>query len=184
MKCSSLTPGSSAWPALVAAAIFGLVVSQMAAAADVPMARAPEGPASGLPSQLRPLTEARLQKIILLNQANGLDQFITEPFAIALQLSKGGQKIVGRQTLIDLGTNKVIFNQLKGNLDGYTVGLVASDGIYVFRLDKNLNLIAAARKMLGADVAVVPEEQARPNLAVVFDLLAQVADKLEVADKP
>jgi hypothetical protein len=175
---------SSAVSALFTAAIFATAVSDVALGADVPMARAPEAPVSQLPNQLRPLTEARLQKIIVLNQLNGLDQFISEPFAIALQLSKGGEKIVGHQTLIDLGANKVIFNQLKGNLDGYTVGLVANDGIYVFRLDKNLNLIAAARKMLGADVAVVPEDQARPNLAVVFDLLAQVADNLEVGAKP
>lgn len=185
MMCSSKPPVSSAVPALFTAALLALALAGNAIAADVPtmmapVAAAPEGPAPAL----LPLTEARLQKIILVNQANGLDQIIAEPFAVALHLANGSEKIIGHQTLIDLGANKIIFSQLKGSADGYTVGLVASDGVYIFRLDKNLNLVASAKKMIGADVVSIPEDQARKNLAVVFDMLAHIADKLEVGSTP
>ena len=98
---------------------------------------------------------------------------------MALGLSKGGEKVVGHQTIFDLGNNKVIFSRLTGPVEGFNLGLVASDGIYVFRVDKDLNLVAAAQKMLGAEVAPIPEEKARRNLAVVCDLLAKISDHVD-----
>ncbi len=181
MKLSSNPLGSSAVPALFTAAIFALAVSGAAVAADIPatIAAAPATAATAVAPELLPLTPALLQKLVQLNLANGEDDVIATPFAQVLQLSKGGEKIVGHQIIFDLGNNKIIFSRLMGPVEGFNLGLVASDGICVFRVDKDLNLVAAAQKMLGAEVAPMSEEKARKNLAVVCDLLAKIADRVD-----
>ncbi len=182
MMRSSQTPLSSAVSAAFAAAIFALAVSGAAVAADIPITIAASpaaASATATTAEMLPLTPVRLQKLVQLNLTNGEDDVIAAPFAVALGLSKGGEKVVGHQTIFDLGNNKVIFSRLTGPVEGFNLGLVASDGIYVFRVDKDLNLVAAAQKMLGAEVAPIPEEKARRNLAVVCDLLAKISDHVD-----
>jgi hypothetical protein len=182
MMRSSQTPLSSAVSAAFAAAIFALAVSGAAVAADIPITIAASpaaASATATTAEMLPLTQVRLQKLVQLNLTNGEDDVIAAPFAVALGLSKGGEKVVGHQTIFDLGNNKVIFSRLTGPVEGFNLGLVASDGIYVFRVDKDLNLVAAAQKMLGAEVAPIPEEKARRNLAVVCDLLAKISDHVD-----
>jgi|GEM_PF-2356351 len=181
MMRSSQTPLSPAVSATITAAIFALAVSGAAVAADIPMTiAAPTNAATAATvTEMLPLTPARLQKLVQLNLTNGEDDIISAPFAQALQLAKAGEKVVGHQTIFDLGNNKVIFSRLMGPVEGFNLGLVASDGIYVFRVDKDLNLIAAAQKMLGAEVAPISEEKARKNLAVVCDLLAKISDHVD-----
>jgi hypothetical protein len=129
-----------------------------------------------------PLSIDRLRKIILLNRRLGADGKVREDIAALFNLQPETEINV-RQLGLDVSSEiHITFVQFQQTSSGYIFAKNSAKGLFVYRVDQNLNLIDALRTTtdLEAKSPIPPRRinkaTAENNLVALLDAWAQVAD--------
>ena len=164
---------SCAFAALIMAIFVGRLGSSDARAADTPGSP----PVNAEEPKLLVLTESRLQTLIALNQARGTDFTLSGKCVTALRLNSGSNGIQARQLVCQSANEAFAFYQFKETIPGYIFGVRTPDGLFIYYVDGNLDIISFFQQREDHSYVQLPlNDQRRGDLLVIYDTWAKFVD--------